>query len=89
MSCSLLFKTVLNISGSSTLYKMLNDCAASVRKSIDGLDYFVAEGGRAFQELESVVNDLNLSDNSVKDMKASLLDAKRYLKSDFKVFMSL
>ena len=28
------------------MYKILNDCSALVRKSIEGLDYYVAEGGR-------------------------------------------
>lgn len=37
----------IQILGTSTLYyKILNDCSASVRKCREGLDYFVAEGGR-------------------------------------------
>ncbi|CAC5375179.1 unnamed protein product [Mytilus coruscus] len=41
--------------GRSTMYKILNDCAASVRRCVEGLDYYVAEGGKAFQDLETII----------------------------------
>ena len=67
------------------MYKILTDCSALVRKSIEGLDYYVAEGGRAFEDLEGIVNQLNISDEENKALKTKLLNSKRYFKSDFKV----
>ncbi|CAC5383981.1 unnamed protein product [Mytilus coruscus] len=64
--------------GKSTLYKILSECAASVRKSVEGLDNYVMEGSRAFQTLEEIFMDEN-------NLKTKLLEAKRYLKADFKV----
>ncbi|CAC5408117.1 unnamed protein product [Mytilus coruscus] len=55
------------------------ECAASVRKkSVEGLDNYVMEGSRAFQTLEEIFMDEN-------NLKTKLLEAKRYLKADFKV----
>ena len=31
--------------------RILSECSASVRKSLQGLDYFAAEGARAFDDL--------------------------------------
>ncbi|VDI67385.1 Hypothetical predicted protein [Mytilus galloprovincialis] len=71
--------------GSSTLYKILNDCSASVRKCIEGLDYYVAEGGRSFLDLENIIEKLEITDERKKEMISCLLSGKSYLKSDFKV----
>ncbi|CAC5379926.1 unnamed protein product [Mytilus coruscus] len=68
-----------------TLYKILNDCSASVRKCIEGLDYYVAEGGRSFLDLENIIEKLEITDERKKEMISCLLSGKRYLKSDFKV----
>ena len=72
-------------SAASTLYKILNDCAASVRKCVEGLDYYVAEGSKAFQTLEAVIDKVDVPDVQKKTYKQQLLDAKRYIKTDFKV----
>lgn len=75
----------------STLHRVLKVCSASVRRSLQGLDYFSASGAEAFDKLESVVLKLGDSYSSSKGLgwtKAStdkLKQAKRYLKSDFKV----
>ena len=37
--------------GERTMLRILSECSATVRKSLQGLDYFAAEGGRAFDEL--------------------------------------
>ncbi|KAK3109197.1 hypothetical protein FSP39_025224 [Pinctada imbricata] len=71
--------------GNSTLYKILNDCSASVRKSIEGLDYYVAEGGRAFVDLEEILTNLKLPDEGEKVLKKKLIAGKQYLKTDYKV----
>ena len=73
------------LTGSSTLFRILKDCAASVRKSIEGLDYFVAEAGRAFCTLEEVIKELDTADDKREQLKSLLLNVKQYLKSDYKV----
>ena len=40
------------------MLRVLNECKASTRKSLQGLDYFAAEGARAFDELEDLVLQL-------------------------------
>ncbi|VDH91448.1 Hypothetical predicted protein [Mytilus galloprovincialis] len=44
--------------GKSTLYRILTECAASVRTSVEGLDNYVMEGSRAFQILEGFFRHL-------------------------------
>ena len=39
----------------STMLRILTECSASVRKSLQGLDYFAAEGAQAFDDLASIV----------------------------------
>lgn len=68
--------------GTSTLYKLLDECAASVRKSMEGLDNYITEGGRAFVELEKLVV---LLPEDTQALKARLQEAKQYLKTDMKV----
>jgi len=41
------------------MLQILAECKASVRKSLQGLDYFAAEGARAFEDLESLVRQLS------------------------------
>ena len=71
-----------------TMLRILAECKASVRKSLQGLDYFAAEGGRAFEDLESLVrqlSELELGKESDAFDAQSLKAAKLYLKGDFKV----
>ena len=74
----------------STLLRILQECSASVRKSLQGLDYFVAEGTRAFEDLLSIVHDISLLRAHGSDreniMKDSLKAEQLYLKGDYKVF---
>ncbi|CAH3040100.1 unnamed protein product, partial [Pocillopora meandrina] len=39
------------IPGERTMTRILSECSASLRKSLQGLDYFAAEGARAFNDL--------------------------------------
>lgn len=71
-----------------TMLRILAECKASVRKSLQGLDYFAAEGARAFEDLESLVrqlSELGLGKESDAIDIQSLKTAKLYLKGDFKV----
>lgn len=71
-------------SGRSTLYKILDECPAVVRKSAEGLDNFM-EGSRGFSELEKIINKLEISSEESKILSMSLQNAKTYLKSGLKV----
>ena len=72
----------------STLLRVLNVCSASVRKSLQGLDYISSSGAEAFDELIGVAE--MLGDNGkgmswTKRVEDHLKSAKRYLKTDYKV----
>ena len=71
-----------------TMLRILAECKASVRKSLQGLDYFAAEGARAFEDLDSLVcqlSELELGKESDAFDAKSLKAAKLYLKGNFKV----
>ena len=38
-----------------TLYRIIDVCAASKQKSLEGLDYFLTEGAQAFESVERVI----------------------------------
>lgn len=67
----------------STLMKVMSEAC------LQGLDYYVAEGGKAFDELETVVDRLlavsAVSVAEAESLKESLKDGKQYVKSEFKV----
>ena len=80
-------------SGDSTMFRILSECSATIRKSLEGLDYYVAEGVRAFQDIQAVLDELKraslLSADEYKQHVDLLLESKRYLKTDYKVFSSV
>lgn len=73
----------------STMYRILSECSASVRKSLQGLDYFAADGSQAFDELLSLIpkivayggGDRQWEIETMEKLKA----ARLYLKGDYKV----
>ena len=70
------------------MFRILDVCSASVRKSLQGLDYITASGSKAFDELENVTDKLRglgMGMSWAKQQKQQLKLAKRYLKSDYKV----
>lgn len=72
----------------STLCRILKVCSASVRKSLQGLDYVSAEGAKAFDELAAVIENLGDYGKGLSWAKSQcekLKQTKRYLKGDFKV----
>ena len=77
----------------STLLAILNVCSASTRNSLQGLDYCTAQGAKAFEDLESVVEEIGEKCGKgslwVKEKKEQLKSAKRYLKGDNKVLVFL
>lgn len=74
----------------STLRRILSACKASVRKCLQGLDNFHAEGSKAFDDISELVDKLgdsgSIETTRVQQLKMSLKLGKNYLKTDFKVF---
>ena len=71
-----------------TLLNILSVCAASTRKSLQGLDYISSAGAQAFEDLIDVAKHLGdhiMGMTWAKEQRERLMSAKRYLKSDYKV----
>ena len=77
----------------STMLRILSECSASVRKSLQGLDYVAAEGSRAFDTLIGIVEKVShMTDGGKKwaeEMKETLKAGKLYLKGDYKVILNM
>ena len=72
----------------STMFKILEVRAASQRKSLQGLDNTAADGAAGFQTLEVLIEALEkggMKKQWCVDVRQKLKDAKRYLKTDFRV----
>ena len=64
----------------STILRVLSSCAATVRKSLQGLDYVAADGGKAFDQLIEMVLKLNNVDRVwVSRLQEVLKEAKQYI----------
>lgn len=77
--------------GERSLFRILDVCSAPMQKSLQGLDNFTAAGAQAFQNLEGVVHTLEENGSRREWAEAkikALREAKRYLKTDFKVHIS-
>ena len=67
-----------------TMLRILSSCTATVRKSPQGLDYFAAEGAKAFNDLLQLV--ARTGDRQwVVRCEQALKEGKQYLKTDYKV----
>ena len=73
----------------SSLCRILNVCSASIRKSLQGLDYFTADAAKAFDDVQEIIQKLGheywQGHTWVKYMNSKLKTAKRYFKSDYKI----
>ena len=72
----------------STLLRILRVCSASTRKALQGIDYISSAGAQAFEDLEDVADKLGEEGMGLtwaKRQKETLKEAKRYLKTDYKV----
>ena len=76
----------------STMLRVLSECSASVRKSLQGLDYFAAEGARAFDDLAALVRQISQL-GAGKEWETRVTEAlkadKFYLKGDYKVLTTV
>ena len=68
-----------------TMFCILSECSASVRKSLQGFDYIAAEGTKAFDNLSDLVKQTCNYGDSDTVLQENLKAGKLYLKSDFKV----
>ena len=74
--------------GERTALRILHECSASVRKSLQGLDNFAAEGGKAVDDLLSLLetlSSLGSREDKICSLKEALKSGKLYLKGDYKV----
>ena len=73
----------------STMLRVLDECSATHRKSLQGLDNFAAQGGRSFDDLGTVVLTISPlkkdGENWAAEMQEALKVGKLYLKGDYKV----
>ena len=65
------------------MLRVLAECKASVRRSLEGLDYFAADGARVVRQL----GDLGLGNAWQVHHVELLKAAKSYIKGDFKVML--
>ena len=76
--------------GRTTMLAILAACSATVRKSLQGIDYIAAEGGKACDDLCNVVKRLEeygvLKTDVSELWRSCVKSAKQYIKSDYKVF---
>lgn len=75
----------------STLLRILNVCPASMRKSLQGLDYISSSGAQAFDDLcevDELLGDAGQGMGWAKQQQSRLRESKRYLKGDYKVSSS-
>jgi len=71
----------------STMLRILSSCSASVRKSLQGLDYIAADGAKAFDDLIAMVQRLGDDKERawVSHWQHALKEGKQYIKADYKV----
>ena len=66
------------------MYNNLHECLATVRKSLEDLDYFVVEGGRAFTDITSLVDVLTthwLLSETLRKQYQSLVEFEKICES--------
>ena len=72
----------------STALRILSVCTATVRKSLQGLDYISADGAKAFDDLAGLLSKLKnhgCDQLSISSCETALKAGKQYIKTDYKV----
>ena len=75
-----------------TLFRILEVCAASQQKSLQGLDYITTEGSQAHDSLIEIIYTLaeaGASSEWEKEARDLIAASKRYLKSDYKAHLAM
>ena len=68
-----------------TMLRILSECTASVRTSLQGSDYIAAEGAKSFDDLSLLINQTGNTVDSGTSLQEKIKAAKLYLKGDYKV----
>ncbi|VDI84004.1 Hypothetical predicted protein [Mytilus galloprovincialis] len=75
--------------GISSLFEILEACAASKRTSLQGLDNIAAEGSEGYDNLNNLVEDLHsmnvINSEESKELTNSITSSKLYMKTDYKL----
>ena len=77
---------------SATMLRVLSACAASVRTSVQGLDYIASDGAKGFEDPCGMVNQLKkkgLDRETAKGWEMRFKEGTQYLKADYKVRMTV
>jgi hypothetical protein len=74
--------------GQSSLYSLLDVCKASTRKSLQGINYFAADAGEAFDSIEKLIGEFHLDITKHRRLLENLKRGRQYLKSDYKVHIT-
>ena len=77
---------------SSTMLRILDACSATVRKSLQGLDYIAAEGAKGFDDLLNILDrheERGLDEDVLSKLKRGLKEGKQYIKTEYKVIASI
>ena len=67
-----------------SLYRVLDDCKASQRKALSGIDNYTAGGYEGFQTIE-ILEKLSLANDIKQVFKSSLKNAPMYLKGNYRL----
>ena len=73
---------------SATMLRVLSACAATVRKSLQGVVYIAADGAKGFEDLCVIVESLKekgLDRETTIGWEVSLREGKQYLKAYYNV----
>ena len=76
----------------ATMLRVLTACAASVRTSLQGIDYIASDGAKGFEDLCRMVETLKergLDRETAKRWEMCLKEGKQYLKADYKVQLTV
>lgn len=75
----------------STLFKILNTCAATKRTNLHGLDNIAAEGIEGFESLKEITKQIYersiLSTEEHEQIQKNITSAKLYFKTDYKLHL--
>uniref|UniRef100_A0A914DUL0 Uncharacterized protein n=1 Tax=Acrobeloides nanus TaxID=290746 RepID=A0A914DUL0_9BILA len=70
------------------MIRMLNTCSAERRKSLQGIDSYLAEGSEGFDEMFEMIEELEelslIENERGKELTMKLNEAKQYLRTDFR-----
>ena len=74
------------------MLRILDACSATVRKSLQGLDYIAAEEAKGFDVLLNISDHLGergLDEDVLSKLKRGLKEGKQYIKTEYKVIASI